>query len=178
MTYKVFGIDAGVASFIAYTTIHRTQILDASLEKQANMGVSQGKSDSTQVYTLDAAVPTIACNLKKRDMKQTRYIDDTNTAQFQRSMKLCEEALERWIAEFEPKLHRHNYFANRLKCVILGVDCSKSGTAITFDTKWNKVIKLTNQKGEKVPVPVLTNDAMVNPRCEYKIPRSGNSSGG
>ena len=142
------------------------------------MGVSQGKSDSTQVYTLDAAVPTIACNLKKRDMKQTRYIDDTNTAQFQRSMKLCEEALERWIAEFEPKLHRHNYFANRLKCVILGVDCSKSGTAITFDTKWNKVIKLTNRKGEKVPVPVLTDDATVNPRCEYKIPRSGNSSGG
>ena len=33
--HKVFGVDAGVASFIAYTTIHRTQIFDASLEKQA-----------------------------------------------------------------------------------------------------------------------------------------------
>ena len=48
----------------------------------------------------------------------------------------------------------------------MGIDCSKRGTAVKFHEKWGQAVKLTNRKGEKVLVPVLTDAAMVNPRCE------------
>ena len=57
-------------------------------------------------------------------------------------------ALKRASGNPTRKRSRHNYFANPLKCVVMGIDCSKRGTAVKFHEKWGQAVKLTNRKGE------------------------------